>query len=169
VWFCRTSADYLVTGTIHVLSISGLHVGILAAGFFLVLHSGLVPRRISLVATILLTICYALLTDLQPPVVRASILVIVGCVAMWTGRSAIGFNTLAAAGIFVLALNPSSLFLTGAQLSFMAMATMIAFQPLLVRQPIVDPLDRLPASWGSCVVTAIKPNLGVSLFHRPRN
>jgi competence protein ComEC len=138
--------DYLVTGTIHVLSISGLHVGILAAGFFLVLHSGLVPRRITLVATIVLTICYALLTDLQPPVVRASILVIVGCVAMWTGRSAIGFNTLAAAGIFVLMLNPASLFLTGTQLSFMAVATMIAFQPLLIRQPIVDPLDRLIAT-----------------------
>src|SRR5262245_48166198 len=135
--------DYLVTGTIHVLSISGLHVGILAAGFFFVLRTGLVPRRATLVATILLTLGYALLTDLEPPVVRASILVITGCVALWTCRSAIGFNTLAAAGIVVLALNPASLFLTGPQLSFLAVGTLIAFQSVLIRQPIDDPLDRL--------------------------
>src|SRR5439155_14002213 len=101
---------YLVTGTIHVLSISGLHVGILAAGFFLILRTGLVPRRVTLVATIALTICYALLTDLEPPVVRATILVIAGCLALWTGRSSFGFHVLAAAGIHVLAMNPASLF-----------------------------------------------------------
>ena len=137
--------DYLVTGTIHVLSISGLHVGILAAGFFIVLRTGLVPRRITLMATIALTIGYALLTDLEPPVVRASILVITGCLALWTGRSSFGFNALAAAGIAVLALNPASLFLTGPQLSFLAVATMIAFQSLLMPVQIDDPLDRLIA------------------------
>src|SRR5205807_7207416 len=93
---------YLVTGTIHVLSISGLHVGILAAGFFVLLRTGFVPRKITLGATIALTICYALLTDLQPPVVRATILVVIACLALWTGRSSIGFNALAVAAIAVL-------------------------------------------------------------------
>src|SRR5262245_25711626 len=121
---------YLVTGTIHVLSISGLHVGILAAGFFFLLHTGFVPRPIALTATIILTIAYALLTDLQPPVVRATILVVIACLALWTGRSSIGFNALAAAAILVLILNPSALFLAGPQLSFLAVATMIAFHRL---------------------------------------
>src|SRR5262245_50822029 len=137
---------YLVTGTIHVLSISGLHVGILAAGFFFLLHTGLVPRTIALAATITLTVIYALLTDLQPPVVRATILVVIACLALWTGRSSIGFNALAAAAIIVLILNPSALFLAGPQLSFLAAATMIAFHPLLVPPPITDPLDRLIAA-----------------------
>ena len=138
--------DYLVTGTIHVLSISGLHVGILAAGFFFALRTGLVSRRATLLATIVLTIAYALLTDLEPPVVRATILVIAACLALGVRRSSIGFNTLALAAIVVLAMNPSSLFLTGPRLSFLAVATMIAFQPVLRPQPIVDPLDRLIAS-----------------------
>lgn len=137
---------YLVTGTIHVLSISGLHVGILAAGFFFLLRSGLVGRRTTLLATMALVVAYALLTDLEPPVVRATILVVAACLAMWTGRSAMGFNALAAAGIVVLTMNPSSLFLTGPQLSFLAVVTMVAFQPLLAGQPIVDPLDRLIAA-----------------------
>src|SRR5205823_10023160 len=137
---------YLVTGTIHILTISGLHVGILAAGFFLLLRTGFVPRKVTLAATIALTIAYALLTDLQPPVVRATILVVVACLALWTGRASIGFNALAAAAIAVLVLNPAALFLAGPQLSFLAVATMIAFQPLLVPQPIIDPLDRLIAA-----------------------
>jgi competence protein ComEC len=138
--------DYLVTGTIHVLSISGLHVGILAACFFFVLRVGLVPQHWTLAATIALTVAYALLTDLEPPVVRAVVLVVLSCAGMWSGRSAMGFNSLAAAAIVVLVMNPASLFLAGPQLSFLAVATMIACQGVLMRQPIVDPLDRLIAN-----------------------
>ena len=54
---------------------------------------------------------------------RAAILVVVACLQLWTGRSAIGFNALAAAAIVVLAMNPASLFLAGPQLSFLAVAT----------------------------------------------
>jgi competence protein ComEC len=137
---------YLVTGTIHILSISGLHVGILAALLFFVLRSGLAARWFSLLATIGLTAGYALLTDLQPPVVRATILVISACIALWSGRSSIGFNVLAAAAIVVLALYPASLFQAGPQLSFLAVATLIAFRNQLIAQPILDPLDRLIAA-----------------------
>lgn len=134
---------FLVTGTIHVLSISGLHVGILAYGFWLVFRSGFLPRKASLIAAMVLTIGYALLTDAQPPVVRATILVLAMCTARLLGRTMLGFNTLAFAGIAVLAHNPLALFLAGPQLSFLAVAAMILFHPLLVLQPQYDPLDRL--------------------------
>jgi competence protein ComEC len=137
---------YLVTGTIHVLSISGLHVGILAWGFWVVLRSGILPQRPAIIAAMLLTIAYAFLTDLQPPVVRATVLVVTLCLAKLAGRQAFGFNALAAAGLVVLAMQPSSLFLAGPQLSFLAVGVMILFSPLLLPQPIVDPLDRLIAA-----------------------
>jgi competence protein ComEC len=137
---------YLTTGTIHVLSISGLHVGILAAVLFAFYYTGLLGRRVTLAVIILITVAYALLTDMQPPVVRAAILVVIACGALWTGRSAIGFNSLAAAALVVLVLNPASLFLAGPQLSFLAVATMIAFQSWLAPQRIVDPIDRLIAT-----------------------
>ena len=137
---------FLVTGTIHVLSISGLHVGILAWGFWVVLRSGILPQRPAIVAAMALTVAYAFLTDLQPPVVRATVLVVVLCLAKLAGRHAFGFNPLALAAIVVLALQPSSLFLAGPQLSFLAVAVMILFAPLILPQPIVDPLDRLIAA-----------------------
>ena len=137
---------FLVTGTIHVLSISGLHVGILAAGFWVIFRTGILPRRTTLIAAMLLTIAYACLTDLQPPVVRATILVVAMCLARLIGRQALGFNTLAFAGVVVLALNPASLFLAGPQLSFLAVAAMIVFHNVLVPPPTTDPLRRLIAT-----------------------
>jgi competence protein ComEC len=137
---------YLTTGTIHILSISGLHVGILAVVLFAFYYTGLLGRRLTLAIIISVTIAYALLTDMQPPVVRASILVVIACGALWTGRSAIGFNSLAGAALVVLVINPATLFMAGPQLSFLAVGTMIAFQSWLVPERIVDPLDRLVAT-----------------------
>src|SRR6185295_8396063 len=85
---------FLVTGTIHILSISGLHVGILAMGFWSIFRTGLLPRSASLMAAMALTVAYAFLTDLQPPVMRATILVVAMCTARLLGRTALGFNTL---------------------------------------------------------------------------
>lgn len=137
--------SYLVTGTIHILSISGLHVGILAVGFWLIYRTGILPRRLSLLLAMAATGLYAVLTDFEPPVVRAAILVSTLCIARLVSRPMLGFNSLAFAGLAVLVYNPASLFLAGTQLSFLAVATMIYFQRLLMTQPIVDPLDRLIA------------------------
>jgi competence protein ComEC len=134
---------YLVTGTIHVLSISGLHVGILAYAFWLMYRTGLFPRQPMLVLAIVLAVLYCLLTDWQPPIVRATILVVTACSMAWTGRRALGMNSLAIAGLIVLALNPASLFQAGPQLSFLSVAAMILFGRWLTRQAISDPLDRL--------------------------
>jgi competence protein ComEC len=136
---------FLVTGTIHILSISGLHVGILAMGFWSVLRTGFLPRTAALVAAMILTVLYALLTDLQPPVVRATILILTICISRLLGRTQLGFNTLSLAGIIVLMQNPLSLFLAGTQLSFLAVAAMIHFQPLLLPRKEFDPLDHLIA------------------------
>jgi competence protein ComEC len=89
---------------------------------------------------------YALVTDAQPPVVRATVLVLGGAAAWLLYRPAGGFNLLAAAAIVVLALNPTSLLHVGAQLSFLAVGTLVACQRLLLPQPIADPLDRLIAA-----------------------
>ena len=136
---------FLVTGTIHVLSISGLHVGILAYGFWTLFRTGLFPRRLMLWAAIGLTILYCLLTDSQPPIVRATILIVAVCISLFWGRPALGMNTLAFAGIVVLMLTPAALFQAGPQLSFLSVAAMILFAPWLTKRVEYDPLDLLIA------------------------
>ncbi len=141
----RTAA-FFTTGTIHLLAISGLHVGILVYFFWLAARMSLAPRRWTLIAAAVFVVFYALLTDARPPVVRATILIVVFCGARLLGRQAFSFNTLAAAALVVLIWNPAQLFQTGTQLSFLAVATLVVCAPLLVPRPLQDPLDRLIAN-----------------------
>ncbi|WP_425615851.1 ComEC/Rec2 family competence protein [Anatilimnocola sp. NA78] len=149
---------FLVTGTIHVLSISGLHVGILAYGFWLLFRTGLFPRQPMLWSAIIFICIYCVLTDSQPPIVRSTILVVTVCLATLFGRQALGFNTLAFAGLVVLAMNPASLFQAGPQLSFLSVAAMILFARWLTKPVVHDPLDQLIAasrSWPDRATRAI--------------
>lgn len=131
------------TGTVHVLSISGLHVGILAWALLAAARAHWLPRGVALAGVALLVGGYAALTEGHAPVVRAAVLVHVVCLSWWTHRRPAAFNSLAAAAIVVLARNPTDLFQTGAQLSFVAVATLAGLGPHLIVRPPTDPLERL--------------------------
>ena len=114
--------SFLRTGTVHLLVVSGLHVGFLAMFVWLLVRSGLLPQRWAPVATALVVILYALVVGARPPVLRAAILVLVGLSALTLGRQRSRANLLAAAALIVLLLNPSELFRGGTQLSFLCVA-----------------------------------------------
>jgi competence protein ComEC len=116
---------FLATGTIHILSISGLHVGILAGALFWIMRRTPLPRGWAVASIALITVLYAMMVDVEPPVVRATVLVLIACMAMYLGRRALGMNSLAAAALVVLALNPAHLFHVGAQLSFLCVVGLI--------------------------------------------
>ena len=151
----RTEA-FLETGTIHLLAISGLHVGILVSGLVFVFRFGWLSRRKAALLTASLVVFYALLTDARPPVLRASVLVVVFCIALTLGRKLRGYNTLAAAALLVLAWNPTELFRVGTQLSFLAVATLIAFYPYWARWQQQDALARLIATTRPRPVQALR-------------
>jgi competence protein ComEC len=134
---------FLVTGTVHLLAISGLNLGILVYIFWILGRTGLLSRRGTLAAAIAFAVIYALLTDAEPPVLRAAALITVFCVARWSGRPVSAWNVLAGAALVVLAWNPTWLFHVGAQLSFLAVAVLAWFQPSLSIGRPADPLDRL--------------------------
>ncbi|MGB6043680.1 MAG: ComEC/Rec2 family competence protein [Pirellulales bacterium] len=135
----RTEA-FVETGTIHLLAISGLHVGILVSVLMLALRVGWVSRNAGLLLIPAITLFYALLTDARPPVLRASLLITVMCIALYDGRRQLGFNTLAAAALIVLMFNPAQLFCVGTQLSFLAVGTLICFAPVWRRWQQQDAL-----------------------------
>jgi competence protein ComEC len=137
---------FLETGTIHLLVISGLNVGILAGCLFLAMRLGLVRRTWALALVSIICVLYAVTTDAQPPVVRATVMVLVACLAMVLGRRALDFNSIAAAGLVVLALNPAELFQSGTQLSFLSVAALAWFAERRTAGRNRDPLDRLIAA-----------------------
>jgi competence protein ComEC len=134
---------FLETGTIHLLVISGLNVGILASCLFLVMRVALVPRSWALAIVALASVLYAATTDSQPPVVRATVMVLIGCLAMVLGRRVLGFNAIAAAGMVVLVLNPAELFHSGTQLSFLSVAVLAWSSQERIGRRQGDALDRL--------------------------
>lgn len=135
---------FMQTGTIHLLAISGLHVGILAGAFLYVMCRAPIPRGPAMLSVAVFTVFYMLLTDARPPVIRATILVLVICWSIYLCRPPLSFNSLAVAGLIVLGLNPAELFQTGFQLSFLAVAGLMWFAPKWIAnvEP-QDPLDRL--------------------------
>jgi competence protein ComEC len=139
----QQSEAFLETGTVHVLVISGLNVGILALVLVGLLSSWGCSSRTTMLAVGAATLLYALVTGGAPPVVRATVAVLLMCGARLIGRRPLGFNLLAAAALVVLAINPSELFHAGAQLSFLGMAVLVVFN---AQPPVaIDPLDRLIA------------------------
>ena len=138
------SREFLVTGTIHILSISGLHVGILAIALFGVLRTLAVPRGWSLLSVALCTGLYMLLVRAETPVMRATLLVWLACIGAAVGRRSLGINALAVAAIIVLAWHPPELFRIGTQLSFLSTAVLIAAVAAIPsHRQVTDPIERL--------------------------
>jgi competence protein ComEC len=139
----ESTESFLVTGTIHLLAISGMHVGILVWCVWIVGRTGLCSRRTTLLVAVVFVIAYALVTEARPPVVRAAVLVGIMCLGRLLGLRTLASNTLAAAGILVLVLNPVYLLQTGTQLSFLAVATLCCGGERERQGVAPDPLDCL--------------------------
>lgn len=141
----REDADaFLATGTVHILSISGLHVGLLSLGLFRVLRMMMVPRGRALLAVALATGGYMLLVQAETPVLRATLLVWLSCLAAAIGRRSPAINALAVAAIVVLVLRPGDVLGAGPQLSFLSTAVLVGMAAALPshRRPD-DPIERL--------------------------
>jgi competence protein ComEC len=123
----RLRSAYANTGLIHLLSVSGLHVGLLgAAAALLARMLGLSPRAAALAAA-LLTPLYGALIGFRPPVVRACVMTEVFALAWLAGWRTSALNSLALAGWVVLLIEPPALFLRSFQLSFLAVLGLIVY------------------------------------------
>lgn len=127
-------ASYSRTGVAHLLSVSGLHVGIIFMilnmlfGWIRLLRRGYIALGI----LVILSLCgYAVLTGLSPSVVRAVIMFSLLQIGLMLSRYTNTFNTLCAAALLILLWNPYYLYHIGFQLSFAAMVGIITlYQPL---------------------------------------
>lgn len=126
----ETVAAFNSAGIAHVLAISGMHVGILtmilSIGLYPLAFAGIKRGYISAVVVLCLWI-YAIMTGLFPPTVRAVIMATMVLGAYSLQRSHSSVNALCFAAIIILILQPRSLFGVGFQLSFTAVAAILAY------------------------------------------
>lgn len=154
------NAAFVSSGTVHILSVSGLHVAI----FFSVLHFLLGPLRrkkngkylyLVLIATILMG--YAVITGLPASVRRATIMCIIWVLAATFSRKQQPVNTLAFAAFLILLLAPSAFYDVGFQLSFMAMLGIFLLTKPVVA--LVAPPNRLLKHIWSLSVMSVSAQL----------
>ncbi len=126
--------NYVDAGAIHVMAVSGLHVGIIYMILSFLLRFMNASRRL-IVFQFLIIISfiwfYALLTGLSPSVTRASLMFTFIHLARLTRRDVSLFNTLAFVALLMLFLNPLLLYNVGFQLSFLAVGGIVYYQPRL--------------------------------------
>jgi len=139
----QTIRAFADTGSIHVLAISGLHVGMVATAIFYVFRLFGVPLRTNwLIVSCVVTI-YAGVTGAAIPVLRATLLLWVTCTGVWMKRRFAGIHTLAVVAAILLVWNPVSVVSIGTQLSFLATAVLISLGVWFRDQPTRDPIERL--------------------------
>jgi competence protein ComEC len=105
-----TKQDFINTGLIHILVISGLHIGFCAAIFMAVFK--LLGLKLNYVyfLTIPTLFFYVLLTGANPPAIRAAIMFSCFLIALMLNREPLIYNALALAALIILIINPQSLF-----------------------------------------------------------
>jgi len=111
---------FIETGVVHILSVSGLHVGLILA-FVLGLMRFLKTRSgVTLLVAVSVLVVYGLMVGLDPPVVRASVMAVLLLLAQYLGRERDWPTALAAAALIILLANPLAVEDPGFQLSFAA-------------------------------------------------
>jgi len=129
------TTDYFAsTGAMHVLAVSGLHVGLIyfILGFLL---SGIKRLKIGAflfpAIMILFLWTYAFITGFSPSVQRATVMFTFVIIGNILRRPVNIYNSLCAAALFLILHNPDVLFEVGFQLSFLAVFGIVLIQPKL--------------------------------------
>ena len=129
----ETRKTFSSAGAMHVLAVSGLHVGIVL--YLLMLFFSQFPRVFSrkraLILALLLIWCYAGLTGFSPSVLRATIMFTILSMSTVIGRKGNNLNTLFFSAFLMLLWNPSFIYDIGFQLSYLAMIGIFTLYPPL--------------------------------------
>jgi len=161
--------NYTNAGAIHILAVSGLHIGII---FFLLnailyplryLKRG-IPLQVGLIVLILWS--FAIVAGLSASVTRAVTMFSIVAIGMHLKRPTNIYNTLASSILVLLLFKPMFLFDVGFQLSYLAVFSIVSIQPILAR--LWEPKYYIYKRFWEIVTVSISAQIGVipvSLFY----
>lgn len=161
-------AEFVRSGTVHLLVVSGVHVAILAAAVvFLFRLLGRGPRFCWTMAA-LAALFYLFVTGLQPSVLRAVIMVLVYALGHILGRKPDALNVLGASALIGALIDPGAVIELGYQLSYLAVLGIVVVAPALrLRAPAaLGKRHALGVSLG-WLWDSLKISLGVGLCTWP--
>lgn len=116
-------------GLVHIIAASGMNVT-LVAGLLSSVTVVFLPRKIALVVALSGVLFFAVLSGLEPSIVRAAIMAIFTFSAQILGRQRLASYSLFLAAFLMLFFDPALLFSLGFQLSFLATAGLLYIRPV---------------------------------------
>ena len=125
---CR---NYVAAGSMHILCVSGMHVGIiyLLASFLLgFLNRKKWQKTLRQLLLLALIWCYALVAGLSPSILRASLMISFVIIGEMIHRKGFVINSIAASAFVLLCVNPFNLFEIGFLLSYAAVIGIVVLQ-----------------------------------------
>lgn len=168
----EVKSAYTDTGAVHVLAVSGLHVGIIFLLLNFLLNRLLRLNRTTAGRWLGTLVCisgiwaFALVSGLSTSVLRSALMFSILALGNLQARKTDIFNVLGAAALIILWLDPGQLFQVGFQLSFTAIIGIVLFTNYL-EQLWVVPTRVLRAAWSAMAAStgAQLGTLPLSLFH----
>lgn len=131
-----TMSAYANTGTLHVLAVSGMHVGII----FLIISKLLwfmdKSKKLLLAKRLIIVVClwaYSALCGLSPSILRATVMFTFIITAQVLERRSNIYNTLASSCFTLLIVDANMLANVGFQLSYMAVLGIVFIQPMMYK------------------------------------
>jgi competence protein ComEC len=159
---------YSNTGVVHLIAISGLHVGLIYS-ILLFLTKKLKRSKLNLLRIIII-LCslwiFAFLAGAQPSVLRSALMFSLLASAQVLGKRSYAFNSLAFSAFILLCLNPFLLWDVGFQLSYAAVfSIMLFFRPIYNLLPTQNKI--LNYLWAIIAVTLAAQILTspISMYH----
>ncbi len=122
--------DLRRSGTVHIVSASGLHVVIIAVWTAVLLAVLPVPRWAQLLLLGALLVVYAGAAGFRPPIVRSVVMVMVALSAYLFQREKDGLSALGVAALATLLWSPEAVVDPGLQLSFVTVGGLMLFGPV---------------------------------------
>ncbi|MBT8391738.1 MAG: DNA internalization-related competence protein ComEC/Rec2 [Ignavibacteriaceae bacterium] len=127
----ETKNNFINAGVIHVLAVSGLHVGYIVLIFFLLF--GRFNLFLRSILTIVGLICFMLITGVPPSVFRATLMATILIITFLLNRSTNLINSIAIAALIILSFDPNEIYNPGFQLSFAAVLSIAIIYPVIER------------------------------------
>jgi competence protein ComEC len=128
--------SYTNSGTVHLLAVSGLHVGIVFMILNFVLRFMDRAKKLRLLKGLIILVSlwiYASIAGLASSIVRASLMFSVFVIADMLNKSKSTYNNIAFSCFIMCLVNPYVIFDTGFQLSYLAVTGIVYFQPKFMK------------------------------------
>jgi len=153
--------DYQFAGAIHILSVSGLHVGFIVLFINFLLKPLPKTKFSSYIKLGIVLIClwgFAILAGMSPSVIRSVAMFSFVAVVMYLKRKTNVYHTLLASLFFILLCQPSFLFDVGFQLSYVALFFILWLQPLF--SGIWTPKNKIQSYFWDIITVSFAAQIG---------